>query len=266
MKPDDERDQTTDTDAGSDPDRETTQRTSETRRPWIAAILGAVIGGMTAWGVAESPIGRFTPKQSNLRVMGMATGSKAATPEAIREAERLNAVRSIGVFGAMVGLGMGIASGAAFGDRRSILIAGIVGLMGGGMIGALTPLGAMPIFELIRTPGKQDLLPAILMHLTLWTPVGALGGLAFGLGRTSAAGPLLKSTISGAMGAAIGAALFQVAGTIAFPTVAVEKVVSTTWVSRLVARLTVAAGIALLAAMAQADGAGTVRNTRRTVA
>ena len=112
MKPDDERDQTTDTDAGSVPDRETTQRTSETRRPWIIAILGAVIGGMTAWGVAESPIGRFTPEQSNLRVMGMATGSKAATPEAIREAERLNAVRSIGVFGAMVGLGMGIASGA----------------------------------------------------------------------------------------------------------------------------------------------------------
>ena len=109
-------------------------------------------------------------------------------------------------------------------------------------------------------------MPVLLMHLALWAPIGAVAGLVFGMGRWSKAGPVLTSAMTGAMGGALGAVIFQMMGTLVFPQAGVDKVFSTTAVSRVVALLIVAVAIGFLSASAQGPGERAPRTKRSAVA
>jgi hypothetical protein len=226
-------------------------RPASTARLKLVGVLAAAVAGLAAWGVGESPVGKVEPAQSKLMVMGQETETMAATPEAIRAAERQTAIRGTAIAGGLLGLALGLASGLASGRKAGAMLGGGVGLVLGAVAGAAGPFAAIPLHEAMRTPGKDDLLPAILMHATLWVAVGLVGGLAFGLGRGTRPGPIVASAIAGAVGGAIGAVVFQVVGSIAFPTAGAEKLIPGDPIARLVSRLFVSIGIGLLVVMAQ---------------
>lgn len=219
---------------------------SRGRARGLVVLAASVVAGLIAWGLGESPAVRVAPRESNLVVMGQVTETVATTAEAIREAERLSAIRSVAAFGAVLGLAMGVVSGLTARGTRAAVVAGAVGLVAGGIAGAVAPIAALPLFEAMRTPGKQELLPVLLMHVALWAPVGAAAGLAFGLGRSSSPAPIAGAAVTGALGGAIGAVVFQVVGTLAFPLSGVDTLRPTTLVSRLASRLLVAASIGLV--------------------
>jgi hypothetical protein len=201
---------------------------------------------LLAWGLGESPLVRVAPEQSNLVVMGQVTQTIATTGEAIREAERRSAIRGLAAFGALLGLAVGAASGLTSRGGRAAVIAGVAGLVAGGLAGSAATLGAVPLYEAMRTPGTQELLPALLMHVALVVPVGLAVGLAFGLGKASSPGLLIGAAITGAVGAAIGAVAFQVVGTLAFPLSGVDQLLPKTPISRLAARVSVALAVGLV--------------------
>ncbi|QDV33847.1 hypothetical protein [Tautonia plasticadhaerens] len=242
------------TPAGPPPIATDDARPASAGRTRVAALVGAILAALAAWGLGESPAVRVAPVESKMMVMGQETETMATTAEAIREADRLTAVRSLSAFGGLLGLAMGAAAGLAARRGRGAALGGAAGLVLGGLAGAAAAYGAAPLYEAIRTPGKQDLLPVMLMHLALWAPIGAAGGAAAGIGRGRGPAGAVGSAIAGAVGAAIAGLIFQVIGTLAFPMAGVDKVLSTTPASRLASRLAVALGTGLFAASAAPGG------------
>jgi hypothetical protein len=86
------------------------------------------------------------------------------------------------------------------------------------------------------------LLVPLVMHATIWGSLGAVGGLAFGLGLGSER--RLRLIFVALLGACLGAALYEVLGAMIDPLADTSDLISRTWRTRLIARLLVALGAA----------------------
>ena len=88
----------------------------------------------------------------------------------------------------------------------------------------------------------------LLVHAGIWSVAGAVGGAAFGLGRGER-GEWPRAALGGFLGAAAAAAAYELIGVTAFPGAGTTQFISSTWPTRLLARLAVgilaSAGIAL---------------------
>jgi hypothetical protein len=78
------------------------------------------------------------------------------------------------------------------------------------------------------------------MHATIWGSLGAVGGLAFGLGLGSER--RLRLIFVALLGACLGTALYEVLGVMIDPLADTSDLISRTWRTRLIARLLVALG------------------------
>jgi hypothetical protein len=215
---------------------------------WILALTAGLMAGVASWLAGEADILQVAPEK--VLFQGMGGQSFEPTLLTVRVAEQQTAVRVFGVFGAVTGLALGLAGGLAGYSKRRAGIAAGVGLVVGGIAGAVAPLAVLPIFYLAGGPSSDDMIPPLFMHAGVWMGVGAAGGLAFGIGlgdRRRAFATLL----GGAVGAVIGAIIYEVVGAIAFPRDMTASPISTSWETRLLARMLVsflaAVGIALAA-------------------
>ena len=146
----------------------------------------------------------------------------------------------------MTGLLLGLVGGAAVGSGRRAAQAGGVGLVVGGLAGAVVTWATMPLFEDWRAPDTAAMLPSLVMHGLFWLPTGVAGGLALGLGLRDRVG---RAVAGGAMGALLATVLYELVGALAFPLSGTGEPVSTTWSTRLLARLLVATFTAVAAAL-----------------
>ena len=217
---------------------------------WMLTLAAGVLAGVGSWLAGETETLEVIPKQVLVQAMG---GPRMeATTATERIANDQTAVRVFGVFGAAMGLALGLAGGlAGHSPRRSGIAAG-VGLVVGGVVGALAPLVVLPIFHRAGRAGSDDMIAAMLMHAGLWMGVGAVSGLAFGIGLGGRK-RLVASIIGGAVGAVIGAIVYEFVGAIAFPLDKTASPISMTWQSRLLARLLIATSAAVGIALAVAD-------------
>ncbi|APW61625.1 hypothetical protein [Paludisphaera borealis] len=101
--------------------------------------------------------------------------------------------------------------------RRRAVVAGVVGLVFGGAAGAGAAFGVFIPYFRYPDPISGDLLLPLISHAAVWAALGAAGGLAFGLGLRARAGLVVRTALGGLIGAALGAAVFQLAGVFAFP-------------------------------------------------
>ena len=219
---------------------------ARSRRLLVALPAAALAAALVAGAIGETPLCRVAPETSKMVLMGRELDTDSITPEAAMEAELQTAIHSLGVFGALLGLSMGLASGIACRSNKAGIIVGVVGLLLGLYFGAASPLAAIPVHAALRTPGSQDLLPSMAMHVLLWAPLASASGFAAGLGRRLAAADLVTSTIAGAIGGAIGAIVFEIVGTIAFPLAGIDKPISNEPLTRFAAYIIVAMTTALL--------------------
>jgi hypothetical protein len=230
------------------------------KRIWPAAILAGAVAGSLAWLVGEAGFVRVEPAVEQVNLMGQVVQTSTAASAAA--AERATAVRTYGVLGAALGLAMGLAGGIARGSLRAAR-AGLTGMIAGGLAGALLPLAALPLDLALSRADGDDMIPSLLMHLLMWVPLGAVGGLSLGLAAGGWPGAGLAA-VGGAMGALIGTVAFELIGAVAFPLAETGRAISTTPGSRLLGRMLVAvlsAAGAAYAILGRAGGPG----GRRTV-
>ncbi len=234
------------------------------RSPWrllLLASLGGVLAGAISWGIGESRLLEVRLKHEHFMAMGRPIDG---TPVASRLAgEQVTSARLHAVFGGLFGFFMGLASGIA---RRSVGAALTASLLGAGLGAALgggAAYLALPVYARYRHTTGGDLVGSLLLHCGLWVGIGAVGGLALGLGLGG--GPrMLKAAGAGILGALCGVLVFEFLGALAFPLEETGLPTSATARTRLLARLLVALPSAVAASLAATRTPRSTAMTERT--
>jgi hypothetical protein len=175
-------------------------------------------------------------------------GAQERATAAVRNAEL-----AMGLMGAAVGLALGLAGGLARKRSRAGAAAAGVGLVLGAAAGAGAALAAVPLADRVQAhdPGNLylELSASLLVHGLPWAAIGAMGGLAFGVGL-GGLDRILRGLLGGLLGAAAGALLYEVIGALALPGAKLIEPIAASWGIRLLAQfvavISLSAGIAAL--------------------
>jgi hypothetical protein len=149
------------------------------------------------------------------------------------------ATASFAAMGGFLGLAMGMAGGLA---RRSIFrgaSAAIMGLLLGTIVAASASLISVSLFYKKHDPASGDLVFPMLMHGAIWSAVGAIGGLAFGL-ALGEKGRWKATLVGGLVGAAAATVFYEIVGALAFPIDKTDLPLSASITTRAMAQLLIA--------------------------
>ncbi len=214
--------------------------------------LGAGAGAaLVSWLLIEATLDSFKPKGTATRFMG-STFIIPGWQERATAGTR-NAVLALGLMGATMGLALGLAGGLARPSAQAGAVAAFLGLVLGATAGAGTAMAAVPLASHVRDrdPGNMsaEMAASLLVHGLPWAAVGAVSGLAFGigLGGRAQAG---RGLVGGLLGAVAGAFVYEIIGALAFPGSRIIEPIAATWGIRLLAQFLAvippAAGVAAL--------------------
>ena len=197
-----------------------------------------------AFGAGEAIYELIPPRNDRIDTMGNIMF--APTAATMRTAETQNAALCFGALGICLGGCLGVAGGLARRSTAATLLAGALGAILGGAAGAGISLALIPIvFKLQPAQFDYELIGSVLMHGAIWGTTGAVAGLAFavGLGRPRTL-VVRWQPVSG--GPVLGTIAFDLIGAAVFPLASTAEPISTTWPSRLLARMLVAVGTAAI--------------------
>jgi MFS family permease len=170
-------------------------------RTLVVGILLAIAGAWIASTVAD----RFRG------VENVEHGVKYRGTHLSIETATRNAAVAYGLLAAVLSLSLGVIAGCLLGrcSMPRVLIAGLAGIVLGASFGAASSYVLTPIyFSRMET---ADITLTMLIHLGIWTAVGAASGFAFAIGSGSRE-RFVGSIIGGMAGAALAAVLFDVCG------------------------------------------------------
>src|SRR5262249_47506291 len=156
-----------------------------------------------------------------------------------RNARVYSAVLTFTALGGFLGLALGLAGGLA---RRSAL-AGASAATAGLLLGAaaVAALSRVLVSYFFKThdPQSNELLLPLLTHGAIWSTVGAIAGLMFGLGLGGKG--RWKATLAGGLGGAVTATIiYEIVGALAFASRKTDLPVSSSIASRGMAHLLIA--------------------------
>ncbi len=235
---------------------------SMTSAPRLILIvsLWAALAALISWGIGETKVLRVTAKQE--RFMAAGRQIEWETPTTRNRAAQVNTASLNAVFGGLLGLFLGLAGGLLRRSPKAALVAGINGAGLGAGLGGVVTYFVLPFYARYRQWNSGDLVVALVLHTSLWAGIGAVAGLAFGLGLGGRL-RLLKATAGGLLGAICGGILFDLIGALAFPLDETGEPMSTTGRTRLLARLLVAVFAAAGAAHFAGQSSESVGTTDR---
>jgi hypothetical protein len=218
---------------------------------WSAALAAGLIAAVAAWLIGEAAHEFFQAA----KVEQIVDGRKQESPtfETYNDATVKNSLLAFGSLGGLLGMALGAGSGLARRAPLWAVMAAAMGLVLGGLAGAGATAVVLPTALDTRTFDENDLIRPFLVHAGMWAPLGAAGGLAFGLGARRRGSGLAAAAIGGAVGALLGTAAYDLIGGVAFPFAKTDTPISQTWPTRLIARLCVALGTAAGAALSIRD-------------
>jgi hypothetical protein len=211
----------------------------------LIAVSG-IVAGLAAFGIGEATSELIPPDTVKFDFFG------AARAQVTRDTQRVvtrTAALSFGVLGVCLGGCLGIAGGLARRSAPASVAGGLFGAVLSAILGAGGALGLVPFsMEMRSQHPNNDLVIGILVHCTIWGPLGAAAGLAFaiGLGQPGLIG---RTIVAGFAGAVAGSVAFDLIGGFAFPLAKTDSAISLTWTSRLLARLMVSALTAAVVAL-----------------
>jgi hypothetical protein len=214
--------------------------------------LGAGAGAaLVSWLLIEATRDSFKPTGTTTR-FGSFTFLIPGWQERSTAVTR-NAALALGLTGAIVGLAMGLAGGLARRSARAGVVAALLGLVLGAAAGAGTALAAVPLATHVheRDPGNMsvEMASSLLVHGLPWAAVGAVGGLAFGIGLGGRA-QVGRGLLGGLLGAVAGALLYEVIGALAWPDTKIIDPIAASLGIRLLAQvlavILAAAGVAAM--------------------
>ena len=201
----------------------------------VLTIAAGLLAGVTSSVVGEVIQNRY---RSDL-VPRIRTRPSPEDVRRWKDARLYSATWSFTAMGGFLGLTMGLAGGLA---RRSVPAsawAAMGGLVLGTAAGASTALGLVSNFYNKYDPQSGDLVLPLLTHGAIWSVVGAIGGLAFGLGL-GGKGRWKPTLVGGLVGAAAATVIYEIVGAIAFATYKTDLPLSSSIMTRGMAQLLVA--------------------------
>ncbi len=199
----------------------------------------AIAAGLIA-GVASLLAGEMILKSyQNDLVPALKITPSAEDMRRWRDARLYSASLTFATMGGFLGLTMGLAGGLA---RRSGVAgarAAILGLLLGTAATASLALVLVSVFFKRHDPQSGDLVFPLLTHGAIWSAVGAIGGLAFGLG-VGGQGRWKVTLVGGFVGAVTATIVYEIVGALAFASSKTDLPVSSSIATRALAQLLVA--------------------------
>jgi hypothetical protein len=177
----------------------------------VAALVVALVAGVVAWSLGDRiRVAEIVDEDDFWG--GAELSVKLATQ---------NGVVSYAILGAILSLALGMTASLLNG-RRSIFrsfFASLTGVVLGACGGAATSYALMPPYY--GHLDTADMTLSILIHLGIWTAVGAASGVAFGVGW-GGRDVFVRCLVGGIIGAALGTMLFDIPG-VFFPFAHTER-------------------------------------------
>jgi uncharacterized membrane protein len=206
------------------------------RARWWLGLAG-LVAGLVAFGIGEMIYELIPAKKVAIPTMGQIV--IAPSVETSNVAATRNGALTFGVLGVCLGGFLGIAGGLARRSASASVVAGLLGSILGLALAAGACFALLPFFlKTLPNHPDYDLLLSMIMHGSIWGLTGAAAGLAFavGLGGRRLLG---RALAAGFAGAVLGAIAFDLIGGLLFSLANTGQPISTTWPTRLMARLMV---------------------------
>lgn len=201
--------------------------TSPALRVWLIILAAGLAAPLITWGAAES-----------LRIDETGSGSSRGSRVPISPVvfTTRNGMVAIGILGATLGLGLGMAGGLIRGSAKSAATAGLMGLLLGaaGGIGAAKVL--IPLY--FRNYSGTNLVVPLLVHGGLWTAIAVPAGLAFAIGSRGSS-RIVETLGYALLGALIATLIYECSGAVLFPNAQSDRPLPLTSGSRLFAHLVI---------------------------
>jgi len=219
-------------------------------RPLLTIVAAGLLAGLLDFGLGEMTYEFFLPEVVAQPLGGAV--SMRPTLETVARADSRNSSLTFGGMGGLLGLILGLVGGLMRRSIASAAKAGLVGLVLGASLGAVLPLVLIEPYRRMQVVrNSDDLFVPIGMHALLWGPLGAIAGLAYGIGR-GRRGRALANLVGGLLGAVLATMVYDVVGAAVAPLGGTSDAISKTWATRLLARLLVPIGSALGIALGDA--------------
>ncbi len=223
-------------------------------RLWALMLGFGTLAGLVAWLGGELCLTAFKPPRHAFNSKGIVLQVTDRREEAVADAK--NAALAFALLGGAVGASLGAAGGIARGSNRAAASAALFGLAIGVAGGLCASLILLPMYNVFKAtdPDKAstDMLYPLLLHAGIWATAGIAGGLAFARGF-GVKGISTTALMGGMIGVAIATVAYEMTGVAFFPEAQTTQFISTTWQTRLFARISVAILAALGIAIAIAD-------------
>jgi hypothetical protein len=195
---------------GPDPGR---TRGAVTGRTWALAIVAVIVAGVGSWLATEAILQAYEATKP-------ARSGPYPTPqedEQYRQISINGGTVALAATGGLLALALGLAAGASRPSIKAALSAGVLGLLlGAALEGGVARMVLWYTYKKMDL-ASDDMLPPILCHLAIWCIIGALAGLAFGIGI---GGRLrwLRTMIGGAVAAGIAIVAYDIIGAVLMAT------------------------------------------------
>ena len=174
----------------------------------IACVAGLLAGAASTMA-GEAILRRY---QGDL-VQPITTRPKPEDVQRFRDARVYSAVWTFTTMAGVLGLAMGLAGGLARRSAAAAAGAGTAGLLLGAAVTAGLSLVLVSNFFKRHDPQSGDLMLPLLTHCGIWSGVGAIAGLAFGLGL-GGKGRWPYTVGGGLVGAAAATIIYELAGAV----------------------------------------------------
>jgi hypothetical protein len=215
------------------------------RRLLICAVGAALAAGATSWLAGEYILAAY---QSDL-LPPLRISPTVDDIRRLSAARVASATLSFTAMGGFLGLAMGLAGGLARRSASASAQAAILGLLLGTATAASIAFVVVTLFFKHHDPQSVDLVLPLLTHGAIWSGVGVIGGLAFGLGLGSR-GRWKATLVGGFVGAAAATVVYEIIGALAFASNKTDLPLSASVTTRGMAQLLVALLAAVGAALA----------------
>jgi hypothetical protein len=196
----------------------------------LTTTLAGLLAGLLAFGLGEALLDYFPPQNVPQTLSGAVV--MRPTVQTIDVAEGKNAALTFALFGAVLGLLLGLAGSLLNPARVGRWRGPMVGALLGGVLGAVLPLLlVVPYFQFQHRVGGDDLLVPMAMHGLFWGSLGAVAGLAWGIGAGTPA--RARPVLLGFLGGCAAAVVYEVVGATIAPLAATTDPISKAWTTRL---------------------------------
>jgi hypothetical protein len=181
---------------------------------WSIALACGIAAGLLAWIGAEFAHDAFKPRLYRIEVLGFVSMQPSVASQNF--ADFKNAVLVFSILGCATGLAMGTAGGLTIRSPSRGLLVGLGAQAAAGLVAVMASYALLRFYYRHQVPDLNDLVTPALIQSGIWTPIAAVGGLAFALGIGDRR--RLFVCIAGAcIGAIAAAGLVQFVGAIVLP-------------------------------------------------